>query len=81
MAWAYGPLVGVTTHSNPYAAAPTAINVNLLQLGGGGGHAVPPPPLVNGPQSVPLYRLPLMVSALRKYSYDTAMLDWSASRE
>eukprot|EP00198_Chlamydomonas_reinhardtii_P007219 XP_001696555.1 predicted protein [Chlamydomonas reinhardtii] len=36
--------------------------------------------LVNGKQTVPVFRLPLMIAAQRKYSYDNATLDFEVMR-
>eukprot|EP00955_Chlamydomonas_euryale_P089564 364478-Chlamydomonas_euryale.AAC.13 len=37
------------------------------------------PQPVSGTQSVPLYRLPLMISAQRKFSFGGAMLEFSVT--
>ncbi len=37
------------------------------------------PQVVSGRQSVPVYRMPIMLSAQRHFSYHDAMLDFSVS--
>ena len=36
--------------------------------------------IIQGSQSIPLYRLPLMISAQRKFSFHGAMLDFSVTK-
>lgn len=36
--------------------------------------------VVTGPQSVPAFRLPLMIAAQRKFSFDSALVDFTVTR-
>lgn len=41
---------------------------------------LPPVQMTRGTQSLPLYRLPLMITAQRKFSFDGAMLEFSMTK-